>query len=156
MSNELKPFTDLTAKIAAAFVGKNSIPHAELGPLIRTIHNALKRTVEPEVEAVEASVKKTAAQIRKSVTPDVLISFLDGKSYKTLKRHLTTNGLTVADYKTKFGLPKDYPTTAPSYSARRSAMAKALGLGQGGRKATAPVEAVTKAPVRRGGTKKRT
>ena len=81
-------------------------------------------------------IKLTAAQIRKSVTPDALISFEDGKPYKTLKRHLTTRGLTLAEYKTKWGLPTDYPTTAPSYSARRSEMAKSLGLGSGGRKST--------------------
>src|SRR5439155_1403173 len=80
----------------------------------------------------------TAGQIRKSITPDALISFIDSKPYKTLKRHLTTHGMTVAEYKTKFGLPNDYPTTAPAYSEARSAMAKALGLGQGGRKAKAP------------------
>ena len=45
---------------------------------------------------------------------------------------------TVAEYKAKWGLPNDYPTTAPAYSEARSAMAKALGLGQGGRKAKAP------------------
>jgi predicted transcriptional regulator len=79
-------------------------------------------------------VKATPAQIRKSITRDALISFEDGKPYKTLKRHLTTFGLTIEQYRAKWGLPADYPTVAPSYSEARSAMAKALGLGQGGRK----------------------
>jgi predicted transcriptional regulator len=137
MTDAPKPFAALTARIVGAFVGKNPVSHAELGPLINTIHSALKRTVEPEVEAVDKAVRATAAQIRKSITPDALVSFLDQKPYKTLKRHLTRHGLTVADYKAKFGLPKDYPTTAPSYSERRSAMAKAIGLGRGGRKVAA-------------------
>jgi len=156
MSNDSKPYTNLTAKIVAAFVGKHSIHHAELGSLIHTVHTALKRTVEPEAKAVEAAAKKTNAQIRRSITPDALISFLDGKGYRTLKRHLTSNGLTVADYKMKFGLPKDYPTTAASYSAKRSAMAKALGLGQNHQKATATVQKAAKPPVRRGRSKKST
>ena len=59
-----------------------------------------------------------------------MISFIDGKPYKTLKRHLSKHGLSVEEYKAKFGLPKDYPTTAADYSAKRSEMAKSLGLGR--------------------------
>ena len=62
------------------------------------------------------------------------MSFLDGKRYKTLKRHLTTHGLTFAEYRERFGLPSDYPTVSPNYSAQRSEMAKAIGLGAKGRK----------------------
>jgi predicted transcriptional regulator len=72
----------------------------------------------------------TPAQIRRSITPDALVSFEDGKSYKTLKRHLSTRGLSVEQYKAKWGLPADYPVVSPNYSAARSAMAKTLGLGQ--------------------------
>jgi predicted transcriptional regulator len=134
----------LTADLVAAFVGNNSVAVADLPNLIKTVHAALSGAEAPAPEAVEDTVKPTAGQIRKSITPDALISFLDGKPYKTLKRHLTTHGVTVAEYKARFGLPNDYPTTAPAYSEARSAMAKALGLGQGGRKAKAPVKAPTK------------
>ena len=75
-------------------------------------------------------MKLTAGQIRKSISPDGLISFEDGKTYQTLKRHLTTRGMTIADYKAKWGLPSDYPATAPAYAAKRSALAKAAGLGK--------------------------
>ena len=64
------------------------------------------------------------------MTPDALISFIDGKPYKTLKRHLSRNGLTIEQYRERFGLPRDYPSTAASYSAQRSELARALGLGQ--------------------------
>ena len=97
--------------------------------------------MQAETQTSEPASKATAAQIRKSITPDALISFIDGKSYKTLKRHLPTHGTTVDEYKARFGLPKDYPTTAPAYSEARSAMAKALGLGQGGRKGKAAAPA---------------
>ena len=87
--------------------------------------------------------KPTAAQVRKSITPDALISFIDGKPYKMLKRHLTTHGLTGKAYQERYGLPLNYPMTALSYSAARSALAKKLGLG---RKATPePVGAPVKA-----------
>ena len=47
-----------------------------------------------------------------------------------MKRHLTSHGLTPQQYRAKWGLPADYPMTAPNYSATRSAMAKDIGLGQ--------------------------
>ena len=135
----------LTADVVAAFVGNNSVAVADLPNLIRTVHAALSGAEAPALEAVEEAVKPTAGQIRKSITPDALISFVDGRPYKTLKRHLTTHGLTVAEYKARFGLPNDYPTTAPAYSEARSAMAKALGLGQGGRKPPKTTAKTTKA-----------
>lgn len=81
-------------------------------------------TDEPEVEPA------TKAQIRNSITPDHLTSFLDGKQYKSLKRHLNTHGHTPESYRAKFGLPADYPMVAASYAAQRSELAKSLGLGQ--------------------------
>jgi predicted transcriptional regulator len=130
----------LTADVVAAFVGNNAVAVADLPGLIKTVHAALSGAEAPVLETTDETVKPTASQIRKSITPDALISFLDGKPYKTLKRHLTTHGVTIAEYKARFGLPNDYPTTAPAYSEARSAMAKALGLGQGGRKAKTPAK----------------
>jgi predicted transcriptional regulator len=76
--------------------------------------------------------KPTPAQIRKSVRHDGIVSFIDGKTYKTLKRHLSANGLDPYSYRERYGLPADYPMIAPSYAEQRSAIAKAIGLGQPG------------------------
>ena len=84
-----------------------------------------------------AERKLTPAQIRRSIREDVLISFEDGKPYKQLKRHLSSHGLTPHAYREKWGLPPDYPMTAPSYSAQRSALAKAAGLGKRTRRSSA-------------------
>jgi predicted transcriptional regulator len=135
MSEETINLLDSTASVVAAFAANQKISPSDLQALITTVHKTLVALQTPQASEPEP-IKLTAAQIRKSVTPDALISFEDGKPYKTLKRHLTTRGLTLAEYKTKWGLPTDYPTTAPSYSARRSEMAKSLGLGSGGRKST--------------------
>lgn len=140
MSTNKDEIINLAAEVVAAYVGNNTISVPELPGLIRSVHDALAGVDVAPVTAENSIVKPTAAQIRKSITPDALISFIDGKPYKTLKRHLTTHGLTIADYKAKYGLGQDYPTTAPAYSEARSAMAKALGLGQGGRKAKAPAK----------------
>lgn len=145
----------LTAEIVAAFVGHNTVSVADVPNLIRTVHGALEAAGQPAPPMAQAPVAKaTAAQIRKSITPDALISFEDGRPYKTLKRHLSSAGLTLEAYRAKWGLPKDYPSVAPAYSEARSAMAKALGLGtggRGGRPAAAPNKAKTKGKSGLGG-----
>ena len=105
--------------------------------------------------------KLSAAEVRKSIKPDGLVSFIDGKSYKTLKRHVTGHGLTSADYRAKFGLPHDYPMVAASYAAQRSELARKLGLGQARRnKAEAKVADVAEtvsepAPAKKRGRPKK-
>jgi predicted transcriptional regulator len=122
----------LTADIVANYVAANNIAASELPSLIRNVYGALSGDVETSAPP-SAAVKLTSAQIRKSITTDRLVSFEDGKGYRMLKRHLTLRDLTPAAYREKWGLPKDYPMVAPSYSAARSDMAKKIGLGQRGR-----------------------
>ena len=134
----------LTAGVVAAYVAGNHVATDDLPGLIRSIHMALDALGAPE-EAVAPAIKLTTAQIRRSITPDALISFEDGKSYKQLKRHLTTRGMTPANYRAKWGLPKDYPMVAADYTAVRSALAKAAGLG---RKPAIAVEEKASKPVK--------
>ncbi|MBE7197572.1 MAG: MucR family transcriptional regulator [Parafilimonas terrae] len=141
---------ELAVDIVAAYVSNNSVPAGELPGLIDGVHSALinisttGRTSNAPVEKV------SAAQIRRSVTHDHIISFEDGKPYKTLRRHLTLRGLTPEAYREKWGLPRDYPMTAANYSAQRSELARALGLGQQRRKprgAATPTEPEAPAPA---------
>jgi len=134
---------ELVAEVAAAYFSNSPVSAGEIPSVIGQIAASLAGVGAPVGSAPEVAVAETpaapsrltAGQIRKSITPDALISFEDGKPYKTLKRHLSTRGLTPDDYKAKWGLPADYPMVSPSYSAARSAMAVSLGLGQkGGRK----------------------
>ena len=122
---------ELAAEIVAAFVSNNPLPKSELPALIHALHSAVERlaagleSAPPQVEA-----KAPAVPIRKSITPDFLISLEDGKPYKLLRRHLTRLGLTPAQYREKWNLPSSYPMVAANYAARRSELAKTLGLGQ--------------------------
>jgi hypothetical protein len=84
---------------------------------------------EPLAEK-ERPQPSAAAEIRRSIGDDGLVSFEDGRRYKTLKRHLTTRGLTPDAYRQKWGLPSDYPMVGADSSGRRSALAKLNGLGQ--------------------------
>ena len=124
-------------------MANNSIPAAELVALIVTTHAALTGLGNVGVPAAAPAARTTPAQIRKSITPEGLISFEDGKAYKTLKRHLTALGLTPEGYREKWGLPRDYPMVAASYSETRSALARSAGLGQQRRGAAVKVAEAT-------------
>lgn len=102
----------------------------------------------PSGEASSEIEKPTPTQIKKSISPDALISFVDGKPYRTLKRHLTVHGLSVDEYRTHYGLPSNYPSVSANYSATRSALAKQLGLGNQRKKAKpAPEPEPEPAPI---------
>jgi predicted transcriptional regulator len=136
---EDRTLIELTTEIVGAYVLANSVAASDLPSLIHGVHQALSGAGQPEAPPEEVEVKATPAQIRKSLSPDTLISFEDGKPYKSLKRHLSTRGITPDEYRAKWGLPKDYPMVAPNYSAQRSALAKTLGLGRKAAPAPAPV-----------------
>ncbi len=72
-----------------------------------------------------------AVSVRKSLaSPDHILSMIDGKPYRTLRRHLAGHGLTPEEYRARYKLKPDYPMVAPSYAAERRAMAKKIGLGR--------------------------
>jgi predicted transcriptional regulator len=125
----------LVAEVAAAYFSGSHVSPSDIPGVIAQIAASLGNVSDGAALAdaePTSEPKLTRAQIRKSITPDALISFEDGKAYKTLRRHLSVKGLTPDQYRAKWGLPSDYPVTAPSYSAARSALAKSLGLGQKG------------------------
>lgn len=125
---------EMTAEIVAAYLMKTPVPAADLPALIRTVYEGLTRVSDNVAPIASESLHKaTPAQIRKSITPEVLTSFEDGKPYRTLKRHLAKRGLTPAEYRTKWGLPDDYPMVSAEYGAKRAALAKRIGLGMQGR-----------------------
>lgn len=113
-SHVLDVLPELVRRVSSAFYADESAADAPAAP----------------AETKAAQGKATAEQIEASITPDALISFVDGKPYKTLKRHLGTHGLDPASYRRRYGLPKDYPMVVASYSEQRAALAKAIGLGQ--------------------------
>ena len=126
---------ELTADIVAAYIGSNSLPASELAALIRGIFGALSSVMETTAEVVPAPTPPWIAP-RKSITHDYLICLEDGRKFKSLKRYLRTKyNLSPEDYRAKWRPPGTYPMVAPAYAAKRSALAKASGLGAIGRAA---------------------
>ena len=123
----------LTAEVVSAYVSKNPLPTAQLAEVITQVHHSLKALSGPTQEP--QAPLTPAVPIKKSVTPDYIVSLEDGRKFKSMKRYLGLLGMTPNEYRQKWGLPRDYPMVAPSYAAKRSELAKSLGLG---RKASSP------------------
>ena len=156
---------ELATELTIAWLGNPNTRVAtdEVPAFLRTMHAAVSELNNPaHADKDDAETTKEhvpAVTVRKSLASrDHLISLIDGKPYKTLRRHLSTHGLTPADYRQRYGLKKDYPMVAPSYSEARSAMAHKIGLGSKGRAARAakpaPADAVkgpaATSPAKRG------
>lgn len=133
----------LTVQLLSAFVSNNVVASDGLADLIKTTRAALTDDLSPPSDTA-ALEHVPAVSVRKSLSsPDHIISLIDGKPYKTLKRHLATHGLTDKQYRERYKLPASYPMVAPGYSEARRAVAEKSGLG---RKRTTSPAAEAEAP----------
>jgi predicted transcriptional regulator len=96
---------------------------------------------ETERDEARRARRAAASRVRASITYAALISFEDNKPYKNLRPHLAARGLTPESYRTKWGLPPDYPMVAQSYSETRSQIAKSMKLGSRGTAARQQIRA---------------
>jgi predicted transcriptional regulator len=122
------PLLRLTAQIVAAHASHNQVTSDALLRMIESVHATLASvgTVAPVPEK-----QQPAVPVKRSVFPDHIVCLEDGRKLKMLKRHLkTTYNLTPEQYREKWGLPASYPMVAPDYAARRSTLAKNIGLGR--------------------------
>jgi predicted transcriptional regulator len=131
--------SSLTTQIAAAYVGGNAVDAAGVPGLMRDIHRSLtglERDRSGEVpEKVRPAKRWPAAQpaidIRESVFAGHLVCPEDGKTFRTLTRHLgEIHRMTPAQYRAKWDLPENYPMIAPDYAKLRSKLFKEIGLGK--------------------------
>ncbi|GJD57462.1 MucR family transcriptional regulator [Methylobacterium dankookense] len=125
-------YIELAAEIVSAYISNNPVPPGEVAPLIGRVHAALAGlgSTQPEAKA-PAEPQQPAVPIKKSVTAEYIVCLEDGRSFKSLKRHLRAKyDMSPEQYRAKWGLPSDYPMVAPNYAKARSDLAKAIGLGQ--------------------------
>ncbi len=129
-ADQSQDVTALTVQLLSAYLSNNSVGAGELADLIRTTRSALVESAVPAVAEETPETFTPAVSVRKSVgSPEHILSLIDGKPYKTLKRHLASHGLTPDDYRSRYNLPASYPLVAPEYAARRRAVAQKIGLG---------------------------
>ncbi len=127
----------LTAQIVSAHVAHNAVPATGMPTLIQQVYATLRGLGnEPGVP----EQREPAVPIKRSVFPDYIVCLEDGKKLKMLKRHLqTAYGMSVDQYREKWGLPSSYPMVAPNYAEHRSTLAKKIGLGRKPMPAPTPV-----------------
>lgn len=131
----------------------------EVPDFLKSMHDAVNNLAATAAggdaggEDTTAPTYEPAVTVRKSLaSKDHIISMIDGKPYRTLRRHLSTHGLSPAEYRQRYGLKADYPMVAPAYSEQRRAMAKKIGLGRkpgetrGSKRAAATAPAVQRKP----------
>jgi predicted transcriptional regulator len=119
----------LTAEIVAAHVANNRVATNEVSDLIAQVHGALADLASPK--PAEAPAPEPAVPVRSSVKQDYIVCLEDGKKLKMLKRYLRTNfDMSPDEYRSKWGLPRDYPMVAPAYAEQRRGLAQKIGLGR--------------------------
>lgn len=119
----------MTSDIVQAHVANNSVAIDAVPALIANTFAALQACVNPP--PAEEPKPVAAVTVRASIKPDHLISMIDGKPYKMLRRHIGQHGYTEESYRKAFDLPADYPMAA-SYADRRRELALQIGLGRKG------------------------
>src|SRR6201996_9703188 len=128
MGDDPDRLRELVSDVAAAYFANSSVSPADVPQVLAQITASLSAIgASPANAPPPATAAKSipsAAQIRDSIRPDGLVSFEDGRTYKTLRRHLNRLGITPSQYRQKWGLPADYPLVASDLSALRSAMAR--------------------------------
>jgi predicted transcriptional regulator len=117
---------NLIGQMFIAYVSNNNIDPSQVENVVRAISRALSGATNSELPAQ----KGPAVPVNESITPDYLTCLEDGMQFRSLKRHLGLHGMTPDEYRSKWGLPKDYPMVAPKYSKARSRLAKKIGLGR--------------------------
>jgi predicted transcriptional regulator len=143
----------LVAQILSSYLSNNTVAPADLPSVIESVKKAFEGATGSISTSPPHAASKTwqpAVPVKKSVTPDAITCLCCGERFKSLKRHLqTTHQLTPREYRAAFDLKSDYPLVAPNYAARRSDLAKSLGLGRKPGVKGAPKKASTKRPARK-------
>lgn len=148
---------ELATEITVAWLANpnNRAAAEDVPAFLRTMHatlNALSADAPSEGGSDDMAAEEftPAVTARKSLaSKDHIISMIDGKPYKMLKRHLSIHGLTPDQYRERYNLKADYPMVAENYASMRRDLAKKIGLGRkgrGGGAAAREATAATKAP----------
>jgi predicted transcriptional regulator len=127
----------LVTEVVAAKLSNGKTASSDVASLIQSVYQVLD---ELRINGTPAELPEPAVPIKRSVTPDYIVCLEDGRQLSMLKRHLRTAfDMTPDQYRRRWGLPADYPMTAPNYAKKRSKIAKSTGLGTQPRRKSAKV-----------------
>ena len=128
MDNE--QLVQLTADVVAAHVANNNVAVGDVGNLVQRVYEALAALEKPAAGA-QKEEKTPIVSVRSSIKPEFIVCMECGAKQRMLKRHLmTAHSMTPDQYRSDYGLPREYPMVAPNYSEQRRALAHSIGLGR--------------------------
>lgn len=135
MKHEGTDAVTMSVELAMAWAANpsNQSKPEDVMSFLKTAHSAITDLANGagNVAGVSAELHQGAVSEKESLaSDDVIISLIDGKPYKSLRRHLTAHGMNPDEYRRRYGLAHDYPMVSRTYSVQRSQMAKASGLGR--------------------------
>lgn len=155
-SPEVPNFVELATELTIAWLSNpntrasvDDVPtflnamHAAVGALGESVAAQAPGEAEPEFVPAVTARKSLASK-------DYIVSMIDGKPYKTLRRHLSRHGMTPEQYRQRYNLKPDYPMVSENYSQARREMAKTIGLGRKPRVAAESEPAAPASAVKRG------
>jgi predicted transcriptional regulator len=123
-AGELLP---LVTQVVTAKLSTSKTASGDVAPLIQSVYQVFN---ELRTHGTSAELPEPAVPIKKSVTPNYIVCLEDGRQLQMLKGHLRSAfDMTPDQYRRRWGLPADYPMTAPNYSKKRSQLAKNARLG---------------------------
>jgi predicted transcriptional regulator len=153
-SNHQSDAVELATELTIAWLGNPNtrVSADDVPAFLRRMHETVSGLSAPQADeaapAAGSAEYTPAVSARKSLaSKDFIVSMIDGKPYKTLRRHLATHGLTPDQYRERYGLKPDYPMVAENYSESRRAMAKQIGLGRKSGRGAAAEQAPVEAPA---------
>jgi predicted transcriptional regulator len=129
---EAHEMKEQVAEIVAAYLRKNHVSTGDIPAVITQVYLSLAGLTDAQSAKPEPPAHlEPAVPIRRSVNKDFIVCLECGYKGAMLRRHLkAAHDLTPEAYRQRWSLPTDYPIVAPNYSARRSELAKANGLGK--------------------------
>jgi len=95
------------------YFAHNEVPPEKIKEVISNIRDALAR---PHTDPKPVP----SVPLEDSIHDDYIVCLEDGKHMQVLKRYLwQSHGMSPKEYRSKWGLPDDYPMVCKPYSERR-------------------------------------
>nr|WP_320050286.1 MucR family transcriptional regulator [uncultured Desulfuromonas sp.] len=123
---------EMAVEIVSAHASTTTMTKEDLVAELAEIHNTLKAMESgEEVAQQEEQEQQPAISMKKAFGKDKVYCMICGKGMTTLGRHLRmVHGMTPAEYRKQFAIPRTQPLAAKAYSEQRKKMAIERGLGE--------------------------
>lgn len=136
-----KSLVEMTAELISAQINTTEMSTDEISQALNTTFRTLKGLQEAELSGQEIQTEppvKPAMAPEKSIQKNKIICLECGEAFNMLSpKHLRSHGLSLKEYRTKYGFKARQPLCAKALSEKRSLSGKRRGLPENLRKSIA-------------------